>query len=150
MDIKSPEERSLNMSKIRNARTKPEMYIRSLFHRHGMRYRVNYSAIEGKPDLYFSKYKVAVFVHGCYWHRHKNCPFAYTPKSNVDFWLNKLEGNRVHDEKVLSNLHANGVRTLIIWECTVKRMQKNIEMDEKIFRMAKEFITCKTDISLEI
>ena len=68
MDIKSPEERSKNMSRIKNGRTKPEMFIRTMLYRHGLRFRVNYSELPGKPDLYFIRQKAAVFIHGCYWH----------------------------------------------------------------------------------
>ena len=109
MDIKSQEERSLNMAKIRSKKTKPEMYIRSLLHRNGLRFRANYSVVAGKPDLFFSKKKIAVFVHGCYWHRHQGCQYAYSPKSNVDFWVKKLEGNRIHDEIVYKKLKEMGI-----------------------------------------
>lgn len=132
MDIKSPEERSLNMSKIKNKRTKPEMYIRSLLHRRGLRYRVNCAALPGKPDLYFSTRKVAVFVHGCYWHRHPGCKYAYTPKSNQKFWIPKLEGNRRHDEQVIKQLCEQGIRVLVIWECTIKQMEKDMEIQKRI------------------
>lgn len=132
MDIKSPEERSLNMSKIKNKRTKPEMYIRSLLHRHGLRYRVNCTTLPGKPDLYFSAKRVAVFVHGCYWHRHPGCKYAYTPKSNQEFWIPKLEGNHRHDEQVIKRLYEQGIRVLVIWECTIKQMEKDIEIQKRI------------------
>ena len=150
MDIKSPEERSRNMSKIKNTKTKPEMYIRSLFFRNGMRFRANYADVLGKPDLYFSKYNVAVFVHGCYWHRHKGCAYAYTPKSNVEFWTNKLEGNFRHDEKVRNNLFEKGVRVLIIWECTIKKMFKDTDMVNKVFKKAQDFILNEDSSFLEL
>lgn len=124
MDIKSPEARSRNMSRIRNADTKPERYVRSLLHRSGYRYRLHAPDIPGKPDLYFPGKKTAVFVHGCYWHRHPGCPYAYTPKSNVEFWVPKLEGNRKRDEVVRCELLSREIRVLILWECTVKRMRK--------------------------
>lgn len=133
MDIKSREERSLNMAKIKSKNTKPERYIRSLLFRKGMRFRVNYTEVKGKPDLYFSKQRVAVFVHGCYWHRHRNCRYAYTPKTNVEFWINKLEGNRRHDEQIIKDLNSDNIRVLIIWECTVKQMRKKPDFEEQIF-----------------
>jgi DNA mismatch endonuclease (patch repair protein) len=125
MDIKSEKERSRNMAKIKSTRTKPEMYIRTLLFHSGLRYRVNYAACYGKPDLFFNKYKVAVFVNGCFWHRHKGCKYAYTPKSNVEFWLRKLEGNQKHDEDVLKKLREQHIRVLVIWECTVRKMVKD-------------------------
>ena len=140
MDIKSPQARSRNMARIKYAKTKPEMYIRSLFFRNGMRFRVNFTAIEGKPDLYFTKHKVAVFVHGCYWHRHENCKYAYTPKSNVVFWITKLESNRDHDIKVIKNLNNQNIRVLIIWECTTKKMRKDPTIESEILRSAQDFI----------
>ena len=100
MDIKSPDARSRNMSKIKNSKTKPEMFIRSLLHKNGFRYRANYTGILGKPDLFFTKAQVAVFIHGCYWHRHVNCKYAYTPKTNLDFWLPKHEKNRLRDKEI--------------------------------------------------
>jgi len=145
MDIKSQEERSLNMAKIRSKKTKPEMYIRSLLHRNGLRFRANYSVVAGKPDLFFSKKKIAVFVHGCYWHRHQGCQYAYSPKSNVDFWVKKLEGNRIHDEIVYKKLKEMGIRILIIWECTIKRMQKDPNVETDILKAIDSFMN-ETDI----
>jgi len=104
MDIKSPAARSYNMSKIKNIKTKPEMFIRSLLYKNGFRYRANYTALPGKPDLFFTKEQVAIFVHGCYWHRHTNCKYAYTPKTNLDFWLPKLKKNELHDKEIVKQL----------------------------------------------
>lgn len=140
MDIKSPEARSRNMALIKSKNTKPEMYIRSLFFRNGLRFRVNYNAVKGRPDLFFTKQRVAVFVHGCYWHRHKNCQYAYTPKSNVAFWMNKLEGNRRHDEQVVESLNSENIRVLVIWECTVKRVRKLPDLEKQLCESAESFI----------
>ncbi|MBE6905282.1 MAG: DNA mismatch endonuclease Vsr [Ruminococcaceae bacterium] len=150
MDIKSPEERSRNMAKIRNTRTKPEMFIRSLLHRQGLRYRVNYSKCPGKPDLYFPARKIAVFVHGCYWHRHPGCKFAYTPKSNLEFWLPKLEGNRKHDELITQKLHDQGIRVLIIWECTVKQMTKDKDICKTVLNTVLDFIRNGKNMKMEL
>ena len=79
MDIKSPEERSKNMSRIKNERTKPEMFIRTMLYRHGLRFRVNYSALQETGFIFYQT--KAIFIHGCYWHYHR-CKYAYTPKSN--------------------------------------------------------------------
>lgn len=83
-DTISPERRSLNMSAIKSKDTKPEVYLRKLLYHQGFRYRKNYSGVFGHPDIYLPKYKVAIFVHGCYWHRHSGCQYAYMPKSRVD------------------------------------------------------------------
>lgn len=90
-DIKSEEERSKNMSAIKSADTKPELFIRKLLFSSGYRYRIQVSNIPGRPDLWLRKYNTAIFVHGCFWHRHKGCRFAYFPKSRVDFWNDKFE-----------------------------------------------------------
>ena len=79
-DIKSPEDRSRNMAAIRNKDTKPEIYLRNLLFAEGYRYRKNYAKIPGHPDIYLPKYKTAIFVHGCFWHRHQGCKYAYMPK----------------------------------------------------------------------
>ena len=116
------------------------MFIRSLLHKQGLRYRVNYKVLPGKPDLYFTKKKVAMFIHGCYWHRHPGCKYAYTPKSNLEFWIPKLEGNRKHDEEVIKKLHFEGIRVLIIWECTVKQMKKDESMQIRIINNILNFL----------
>lgn len=122
-DIKSPEERSLNMSHIRSCDTKPEVWIRKeLFHR-GYRYRKNTNKIPGHPDLWLAKYRAAVFVHGCYWHRHENCKYAYTPKSRVEFWTEKFRKNVARDLAVQKELAGLKIRSVIIWECTIRKMR---------------------------
>jgi DNA mismatch endonuclease (patch repair protein) len=138
------------MSKIKNARTKPEMFIRSILYGHGLRFRVNYSALQGKPDLYFIRQKVAIFIHGCYWHCHPGCKYAYTPKSNQEFWFPKLEGNRKRDEEVIRQLNTEGIRVLIIWECTVREMMKNEDLRENVLYKILNFLNKKKDVILNI
>lgn len=121
-DIKSPEQRSQNMAKIRSRDTKPEEYIRHLLFSRGYRYRKNVASVPGHPDAWLAKFNVALFVHGCFWHRHPGCKYAYTPKSRVEFWNRKFENNIVRDKEVRDQLQAQGIRSLVIWECTVKRM----------------------------
>ncbi|RYL92392.1 very short patch repair endonuclease [Sporolactobacillus sp. THM19-2] len=150
MDIKSPEERSRNMARIKSRKTKPEMYIRSLLFRHHMRYRVNFSEIIGKPDLYFTKYRTAVFVNGCFWHRHKGCKYAYVPKSNVSFWKRKFEKNQSRDREVTEKLMEQGIRCLIIWECTVKKMTSHDSVREMKLKQIIKFITSGKQNYLEI
>lgn len=109
-DIKSEEERSKNMSAIKNADTKPELFIRKLLFSSGYRYRIQVSNIPWRPDLWLRKYNTAIFVHGCFWHRHKGCRFAYLPKSRVDFWNEKFDKNIHRDQQVLksANLQSCG------------------------------------------
>ena len=121
-DIKSPEQRSQNMAKIRSRDTKPEEYIRHLLFSRGYRYRKNVASVPGHPDAWLAKFNVALFVHGCFWHRHPGCTYAYTPKSRVEFWNRKFENNIARDKEVRDQLQEQGIRSLVIWECTVKRM----------------------------
>lgn len=124
-DIKSPEERSRNMRAICSRDTKPEVYLRKLLFARGLRYRKNFSHIPGHPDMYLAKYRTAVFVHGCFWHRHEGCKYAYTPKSRVEFWQQKFDANIRRDRSVRDELMKMGIRCLVIWECTVNAMMKN-------------------------
>lgn len=138
MDIKSVNDRSKNMSRIRCKNTKPEMFVRSLLFKCGFRFRVNYSNVAGSPDVYFSKRKVAIFINGCYWHRHQNCKYSYTPKSNVDFWNMKFENNQKRDELVRHQLLSDGIRILVVWECTVKKMISDSTVcDESLLEISK-------------
>lgn len=131
-DIKSLEERSRNMSKIRSRDTKPEEYIRKLLFSQGYRYRKNVSSVPGHPDAWLAKYNTALFVHGCFWHRHDGCKYAYMPKSRVEFWENKFQKNIERDSVVRQQLGAKGIRCLIIWECTVKKMMKSEEEKQRV------------------
>ena len=120
MDKLTPEKRSWNMSRIRNRDTKPELALRSALHRLGYRFRLSDKNLPGRPDIVLPKYKTAVFVHGCFWHRHKGCKYAYTPKSKVEFWQHKFEENIVRDERNISDILSNGWIPVVIWECQIK------------------------------
>ena len=124
VDIISEERRSWNMSRIRGKDTKPEIIVRSILHRMGYRFRLHRKDLPGKPDIVLPKYNTVIFVHGCFWHRHKGCKFAYTPKSRVDFWKAKFDGTVARDKHNRKQLEAMGWDVEIIWECEVK--------DEKI------------------
>jgi DNA mismatch endonuclease (patch repair protein) len=113
----SPSHRSWNMSRIRGENTKPEIRVRSLFHRMGYRFRLRRRHPPGKPDLILPRHKAAVFVHGCFWHRHRSCRYAYTPKSNVAFWRTKFQKNVKRDLQVSRLLTSLGWKVIIIWEC---------------------------------
>ena len=119
MDIVSPEKRSRMMAGIRAKNTKPELVVRKLVHGMGFRYRLHRKDLPGSPDLVFPRLKKVIFVHGCFWHRHPGCRFAYTPKSNARFWLDKLEGNTRRDALALKALDDLGWEVLIVWECEI-------------------------------
>src|SRR5438445_13060308 len=97
VDRLSKEHRSWNMGRIRNRDTIPERVVRKLLHRLGLRFRLHDHNLPGRPDIVLRKYKTIVFVHGCFWHRHKGCRLAYMPKSRISFWSKKFEGTTLRD-----------------------------------------------------
>lgn len=112
-----PRERSAQMALIRSRDTKPEMALRRQLHAMGYRYRLHVAALPGKPDLVFPARRSVIFVHGCFWHRHKNCRSCRLPKSKLDYWKPKLERNAQRDKDAVSRLRRSGWRVLVIWEC---------------------------------
>ena len=129
------------MSRIRSRNTKPEVWLRKKSFNRGYRYRNNASNVPGHPDIWMKKYNTAIFVHGCFWHRHKNCKYATTPKTNVEFWNEKFRKNVERDNRVKEELENSGIRALIVWECTVKQMKKNPENEERVLNEIEEFLS---------
>ena len=130
-DIVSPEKRSQNMSAIRSKNTKPEMYLRKLLFAQGYRYRIADKSVPGHPDIFLRKYNTAIFVNGCFWHRHPSCKFAYTPKSRVEFWQKKFDDNVRRDSAVKAELLEHGIKLLTVWECAIRRMQRDKIEEER-------------------
>lgn len=148
-DIKSPEERSVNMSKIRSSGTKPEEFIRKKLFSRGYRYRKNSSLVFGYPDAWMKKYNTAIFVNGCFWHRHKGCKYAYKPKRRTDFWMTKLHRNIERDEEVVTKLKEQGIKVITIWECTIKKMKKSLEYENDVLLRIEEFL-CSEEGYMEL
>lgn len=119
MDKLSKQKRSWNMSRIRRSNTKPELLVRKYLYSQGYRYRIN-TNIYGKPDVVFHSKKIAIFVNGCFWHKHERCRLSYIPKTNTAFWKRKLLGNLERDKKVSSELVKNGWKVVQIWECDIE------------------------------
>lgn len=119
VDTLTKKERSKRMSLVRNKDTKPELIVRRLVYGLGYRYRLHRSDLPGKPDLVFFSRSKLIFVHGCFWHRHQRskCKLARLPKSRLDFWVPKLDQNRLRDKSNQTKLHRLGWKFLIIWEC---------------------------------
>ena len=120
VDIWSREKRSEVMSRIKNKGTKPEIMLRKALFARGFRYRVNVKSLPGKPDIVLPRYKTVIFVHGCFWHGHPGCKYAYTPKSNAEFWINKISSNRERDVITKHKLEESGWKVIIVWECELR------------------------------
>ncbi len=120
MDRLSRSRRSWNMSRIRSKDTKPELFVRSTLHRLGYRFRLHKKGLPGRPDIVLKKHNTVIFVHGCFWHRHSNCKEASRPKTNSQFWENKIKRNIERDRNRLKQLKELGWNVVIIWECELK------------------------------
>ena len=136
-DRLTKERRSWNMSRIRAKDTTPEKRVRSLLHRMGYRFRLHRKDLPGNPDIVFVSRRVALFVHGCFWHRHQGCKNCTTPTNRRKFWTDKLEGNRSRDQRTRRALHALGWRTFVLWECQTKDPRK---LNKATERFVKNFI----------
>lgn len=126
-DIVNKETRSRMMSGIRGKDTRPELLLRRALHARGFRYRLHPKTMRGRPDMVLTKHRVAVFVHGCFWHRHEGCRFASTPATRPEFWAAKFTANIRRDQKVVATLSAEGWRIAIVWECALKK-QANVNL----------------------
>ncbi len=134
-DSLTKEKRSWNMSRIRGKDTKIEVKVRKYLFSKGFRYRKNVTTLPGKPDIVLPKYKTAIFVHGCYWHRHPGCKYAYMPKTNVEFWEKKFSENIANDEKNRLKLETSGWTVITLWECDIKRDFEST-MDKLLYQLS--------------
>lgn len=126
-DRLSPERRSWNMSRVRSKDTSPERVVRSTLHKMGYRFRLNASNLPGKPDIVLKKYRTAVFIHGCFWHHHKNCHKASTPSTNAQFWEHKLASNVRRDKRIRRILRKDGWHVLTVWECQITKDWESLQ-----------------------
>ncbi len=145
----STEHRSWNMSRIKGRDTSPEKRVRSMLHRMGYRFRLQRSDLPGKPDLVLPKYRTAVFVHGCFWHRHPGCKYATTPKSNTHYWHDKFTKNVARDTRNQAELRAKGWRVTVVWECELRDMESLAERLKKVLS-AHELTYQTEDLTAEI
>lgn len=119
-DTITRERRSWNMSRIKGQNTGPEVRLRSLLHRAGFRFRIHAKELPGRPDIILPKYRAAIFVHGCFWHRHAGCRNATMPSTRTEFWQAKFDANISRDERNRAALQAAGWTVFTIWECELK------------------------------
>jgi DNA mismatch endonuclease (patch repair protein) len=108
------------MGRIQGKNTKPEIVVRRYLHRQGFRFRIHDRKLPGSPDIVLPKYRTIVFVHGCFWHGHSECGMYRPPKTNTEFWEQKITSNRIRDEKNRLLLEQRGWRVLVVWECELK------------------------------
>lgn len=120
MDVHDKKTRSYNMSCIKGKNTKPEEIVRKYLFSQGFRYRKNDKRLPGTPDIVLPKHKTVIFVNGCFWHGHQGCRYFVVPKTNTEFWMNKIDTNRIRDQKKMSELEAMGWKVIVIWECELK------------------------------
>jgi DNA mismatch endonuclease (patch repair protein) len=120
VDRISKQRRSWNMARIRSRNTEPERLVRSILHRAGFRFRLHRSDLPGRPDITLPRYRTVVFVHGCFWHRHSRCRFAYMPKTRTKFWRSKFEQNVQRDREQRRQLRRAGWKVIVVWECELR------------------------------
>ena len=128
------------MSKIRSKDTKPELALRKALYARGFRYRVNDKKLPGKPDIVLPKYKTVIFLHGCFWHRHEGCKYAYTPKTNTEFWVDKITSNAERDKVNVEKLTALGWNIVTVWECEIRHTNKR-NLTPLIDRVVSEILS---------
>jgi len=125
------------MARIRSVNTKPELAVRSLLHIRGLRFRLYRRDLPGHPDLVFPRYRVALFVHGCFWHQHEGCRLASKPKTRTDYWTPKLAANVARDTRSSAALFSLGWHSEIVWECVVRdteRLENWADQFERVLR----------------
>ena len=135
-DVLTPDQRHRNMTAIHSASTKPELKLRHALWGLGFRYRVNDKKLPGKPDIVLPKYRTVIFIHGCFWHGHKDCKFYTVPKTNTEFWTAKIARNQERDQEVWRQLEAKGWSVIIVWECQLKKAVQ----EETVSRVKEEII----------
>lgn len=125
MDVHDKKTRSYNMSQIKGKNTKPEELVRKYIFSQGFRYRKNDKRLPGSPDIVLPKYKTVIFVNGCFWHGHEGCKYFVWPKSNEEFWKNKINTNIARDKKKTQALEELGWKVIVVWECELKQKVQN-------------------------
>lgn len=147
-DRLTPQQRHHCMSNVHSSSTKPELKLRKALWRRGFRYRKNDKRLAGTPDIVLPKYRTAIFVHGCFWHGHKDCKKYVEPKTNTEFWVKKVSRNKERDENVWRQLEAKGWAVVIVWECELdnKGFESTIQrVEQELIANYEAFIRHKTE-----
>lgn len=137
-DFLTKAERSVRMARIPSSNTEPEKALRRELHARGLRFRLHKAGLPGKPDLVLPRYNTVVFVHGCFWHRHKGCNIATMPKSNTAFWKDKFDRNTKRDAQVRRELLTQGWRVIVVWECQVQSQLRAARIADKLVRIIRQ------------
>lgn len=130
------------MSCIRSKNTTPELILRKALFANGFRYRMNDSSLPGKPDIVLKRYKIVIFVHGCFWHGHQGCKYFVVPKTRTEWWLNKIAGNQRNDTKRKAELKQDGWNVLEVFECELKKEKLDKTVNE-VINILKNQLSCK-------
>ena len=139
-DVLTPAQRHRCMSHIRSKATKPEMTVRRWLWAHGYRYRLNVKSVPGKPDIVMRKYRTAIFVNGCFWHGHEGCKQYVLPKTNTEFWQNKIENNRARDQRNYDILLQNGWQVIVLWQCYLTNDKLESTMQQVAVSLNRNFL----------
>lgn len=137
-------QRHANMAAIHGKDTKPEMVVRRWLWGHGFRYRLNHPRLPGKPDIVMRKYRTCIFVNGCFWHGHEDCRYYTIPKTNTEFWVNKVRRNKERDAKVQHELATMGWHSITIWECELKPTKREETLKSLAYTLNKIFLQDRT------
>ncbi len=143
-DVLNPDQRHRNMAAIHSSSTKPELKLRRALWHQGFRYRINDKHLPGRPDLVLPKFRTAIFVHGCFWHGHKDCKYYTVPKTNTEFWMAKVARNKERDQDVWRKLEAKGWNVIIVWECQLKKavLEDTVNQVAEEIRHNGEILRC--------
>lgn len=143
-DIVAAETRSRMMSGIRSRNTRPEIVVRKWLHAHGYRFRLHRKDLPGKPDIVLPHYRVAILVHGCFWHRHEGCKYTAIPATRTEWWTKKFQYTVEHDARVLNKLEDLGWKVCVVWECQTRN-----DLYINIIESFLENIKCSSDKALQ-
>lgn len=135
MDKLTKEQRHRNMAAIHGKNTKPEILVRKFLFSRGFRYRLNHPRLPGHPDIVLKKYRTCIFVNGCFWHGHEGCRYYRLPKTNVDFWKNKIEQNKIRDKKEQRQLADMGWHCITVWECQLKPLVRDQTLESLAYTL---------------
>lgn len=135
MDKLTKEQRHRNMAAIHGKNTKPEILVRKFLFSRGFRYRLNHPRLPGHPDIVLKKYRTCIFINGCFWHGHEGCRYYRLPKTNVDFWKNKIEQNKIRDKKEQRQLANMGWHCITVWECQLKPLVRDQTLESLAYTL---------------